>query len=145
MAINNKPIFGGSADSATVNISTANTSTAAVASPADAADFRLLFTAGGDGAFIDEIQLQWIGTGTPAAGIFNVWVTDTSNANARIYRMNATTANSGAISATVIGGQFNYQFANFNLKAGQRVYVSQTVLAANTTLNVTVFGGQYAA
>jgi hypothetical protein len=144
MAVNNKPIFGGIVESGVVNISTANTSTAQVNSPADAADFRLLFTAGANGGFIDEIQLQWIGTGTPSAGIFNIWITDTSNANARIYKMNTTTANTGAISTTVIGGQFVYTFTNFNVKAGQRVYVSQTVIAANTTLNVTLFGGQFA-
>jgi len=126
------------------NVSVANTSNAAVASPADATDFRLLFTAGTNGGFIDEIIYQVIGTGTQAAALMNIWQTEADGSDARVIK--TVTIAAGSAQSTIVAGQSastSFQFKN--LQAGVEVYVSFTVVSASCTWNVVVNGGQFEA
>ena len=144
MAVNiNKVLSGGLPETITKNISTANTATAEVASPADASDFREIFEAGVNGGFYDGILIQWIGTGTQTAHIIYIWETDSAGANARIVEGHTFTTMSAAISATNLGTKrfLPYNFAN--LTPGTKVFVSSTVVSASCSCNVTLRGGQF--
>jgi hypothetical protein len=144
MAANQRPVFALKPVTPTVNISTANTSNAVVASPSDAADFRQLYDCTCvDGAKITTIAVQFIGTGTSGTGIVNLWVTDTSGADARVRRMITIPAASGAISATLAGQYIETIFLDFQIAFGQKIFVSLTALAANTTLNVAASIGEF--
>lgn len=143
MAINNNPIFPGIPSGETKNISTANTSNAVVASPADGESFRLLFTAGGNGGFVSQIDYQAIGTGTPEATLLNVWLTDTNGKNAMVVRT-ITVAAGSAMSATTAGVYGSIFLPGYELAPGRAMYVSFTALAANVTYNVSALNtGQY--
>lgn len=144
MAQNSKPLFGSTPLTTIANVSVAKTSLVEIASPADAPDLRLLYTAPTDGGFIDAIDYQAIGTGTPAASIMNIWITDTAGANARIWQM-ITVASGSAISTTVKGVSGSQGLNYMNLKAGQKIFASFTALASNITYNVTAFCGDYTA
>lgn len=145
MPANQRPVFALVPKTPVVNLSTANTSNAVVASPSDAADFRLLYDCTvAEGSKITLIALQFIGTGTPAAGILNIWLTNSSGANARVIRMYAFAAASGAISTTVIGPYAEIAFQDLQIQNGQKLFVSVTTLAANTTLNVRASIGDFA-
>lgn len=145
MAANTKPIFALDPVTKVVNLSGANTATAAVTSPADGTDFRELYSCAiTEGAKCTLIAYQFIGTGTPSAGIFYIWLTDTAGANARIIRSVAFTALSGAISTTLPGQYAEITFADFQVMNGQKIFVSVTTLAANTTLNVRSSIGEFA-
>jgi len=145
MAANQRPVFALTPKTPTANISVANTATAAVASPADATDFRQVYQCSTiEGSKITLIAYQFIGTGTPSAGIFNIWLTDTSNANARVIRSVAVSVAAGAITTTLPGPYAELTFSDFQLQNGQRIYVSLTTLAANTTLNVRASIGDFA-
>ena len=144
MAANQRPVFSLLPINPIVNLSVANTSNAVVASPADGTDFRLLYAcAKTDGAKVGTIGFQWIGTGTPAAGILNIWLTDTSGNNARVRRMYAFPISAGAISTTVQGNYIEISFLDFQVSNGQEIFVSVTTVAANTTLNVFASIGEF--
>lgn len=144
MATNQRPVFALTPVTKAVNLSTANTATAAVTSPADAADFRELYSCTkAAGAKLTLIAYQFIGTGTPSAGIFYIWLTDTAGANARIIRSSAFTALSGAISTTLPGQYAELTFPDLQVGNGQKIFVSVTTLAANTTLNVRSSVGEF--
>ena len=141
---NFSPVFSLIPVNPIVNLSVANTSNAVVASPADGTDFRLLYTcAKTAGAKVGTIGFQWIGTGTPAAGILNIWLTDTSGNDARVRRMYAFPISAGAISTTVQGNYIEISFLDFQVSNGQEIYVSVTTMAANTTLNVFASIGEF--
>lgn len=145
MPANFRPVFALSPKTPFANLSAANTATAAVASPSDSTSFRNLYTcAVTEGAKLTLITYQFIGTGTPSAGIFYVWLTDTSNANATIIRSVLFSAGSGAISTTLPGPYAEITFSDLQLQNGQRIYVSVTTLAVNTTLNVRASIGEFA-
>jgi len=145
MAANQRPVFALKPVTPTANLSGANTATAAVASPADGTDFRLLYTCGvTEGAKLTLLAYQFIGTGTPSAGIFYIWITDTAGANARIIRSSAFLALSGAISTTLPGQYAELTFSDLQIQNGQKIFVSVTTLAANTTLNVRASLGEFA-
>lgn len=144
MAVEHRAIFGGKPISPIVNLSVAKSSNAVEAAPVDATDFRLLFTAGAEGGFIDAIDYQFVGTGTPGAAILNIWVTDNAGANARVMR--SITVAAGSAMTTSVPGPFIQTAFNFaNLEPGCKVFCSITALAANTTLNVIAWAGQYTA
>lgn len=144
MATNQRPVFALDPVTKVVNISGANTATAAVVSPADGTDFRELYScAVTEGAKCTLIAYQFIGTGTPSAGIFYIWLTDTSGANARIIR-SVLFSGSSAISTTVPGPYAEITFTDLQIQNGQKIFVSVTTLAANTTLNVRCSIGEFA-
>ena len=149
MAVNNFPIFGGKPETNIANITSGNTSSLVVASPADATNFKLLFTAGTNGGWIDQFTYKWISTASPASGTPNacviyLWLTDSTGLNARIYHSYSVTAGS-AMSATVAGKEESFVYNFANLAAGVKVFASVSQIAANTSLNAVVEGGQFEA
>jgi hypothetical protein len=144
MPANQKPVFALTPKTPVVNLDTANTSTAAVASPSSSGSLRELYAcAVPEGAKVSLIAYQFIGTGTPSAGIVYIWLTDSSGANARIIR-NVAFGSGSAISTTIPGGSNEITFTDFQLQNGQKIFVSVTTLAANTTLNVRASVGEFA-
>lgn len=144
MAVNNSPVYAGIASSKTVNVSVARTTDTEIGAPADATDLRLLFTAGTNGGAYYRLLWNVVGTGTPAAAVINLWETDETGANARVVQSFYNTAGL-AISTTQTGTTGYADFKSAELQAGQKVFVSITVLAANTTLNVTLRSAQFTA
>ena len=144
MAQNTKPIFGSYPEIVIKNVSVANTLNSIIANPVDGTSLALLFTAGSDNGFIDAIDFQEIGTGTPGNSIMNIWVKDATGANAQIA-YSVTVTGGSAITTTVPGVYKSTLFNFMNLKAGQKVFVSFTAIATNVTYNVIAYTGQYSA
>jgi hypothetical protein len=144
MATNQRPVFALIPKTPVVNIDTANTSNAAVATPTDSGSFRELYScAVAEGAKCTTIAMQFVGTGTPSAAILNIWLTDSSGADARVIRMQ-TIVSGSAITSTVPGQFLEIIFPDFQIQNGQKIFVSLTTLAANTTLNVRASIGEFA-
>jgi hypothetical protein len=119
-----------------------------IASPAESTSFIKIYeTPSGtdEGGGIDKIQYQFIattGTPTTSACIIYLWVTDASGNNARAVESIIQAA--GALISNTVSGPMNYlMLNNMNLQPGQHVYASVTVLAANTQLNISSYGGYY--
>lgn len=145
MPANQRPVFALLPKTPVVNIDTANTSTAAVASPSSSGNFRELYACAiTEGAKLTTIAYQFIGTGTPSAGIFYIWLTDNTGANARVIRSYQFAAAAGAISTTLAGSYVEISFLDLQIQNGQKVFVSVTTLAVNTTLNVRASVGEFA-
>jgi len=144
MAVNNSPVFAGIASSKTVNVSVAKTTDTEIGAPADATDLRLLFTAGVNGGAYYRLLWNVVGTGTPTNAIIHLWETDETGANARVVQ-SFFTPTGLAISTTQSGSSGFADFKSAELQAGQKVFVSVTALAANTTLNVTLRSAQFTA
>jgi len=142
MAVNKVPLSGGKADGVIGNISAARTGTSVIASPSAGTDLILLFTAGTYGGFIDYIPWQFIGTSQQAAALIYLWKTDTSGANAQIFRVITVSAAAAAMSNTNKGPN-GIESINKNFAAGVKVYASLSVLTASGTLNVDCDGGQF--
>lgn len=142
MAANNWSLYGGIPVSKIANVSTADTSNAVKAAPSDGAALRLLLTGATEGSFINEIDVQPIGTGTPNACIMHLWKTDNAGANAQVFRSIVIPV-SAAISTTVPGTFQATVFNLENIEAGVAIYVSFTLIAANTSYNVTLLGGHF--
>jgi hypothetical protein len=147
MAANYSQVLsGGKADGLIKRITTARTSVATIASPADASDLRLLFTAGTNGGFVDMLSYQFVGTGTQAATIVYFWLTDETGANAELWPdYSQLVAGGSAMSNTVMGQRIQVPVSFGNLKAGQAVYSSVSVLSANCECIVDARGGQFEA
>lgn len=143
MAINKDPLFGGLPDTLIINVGTAKTAIAAVADPSADAGLFKVFEATTNGGFIVALEYQAISTGTPGATILNIWTTDAAGANAQVYKQIAIAANTAAVSTTVPGVSGTILLPYLNIQDGVCVYVSITVLAANTTYNVQCWGGQF--
>jgi hypothetical protein len=144
MATNQRPVFAYNPKTPVVNISAANTSNAEVASPSDSTSFRELYVSPVTaGSKVTSIAFQFVGTGTVSAGIANIWLTNNAGANARVVRMVTIPLAAGAISNTVPGYYVEVAFQDFQLEDGQKIFVSVTTLAANTTLNVRASIGDF--
>lgn len=143
MAANqNKLLSGGLAQGLTKRVTVARTSVATIASPADATDMRLLFTAGTEGGFIDEIGYQVVGTGTQAASLVYIWRATAANANAEII-YTFTVAAGSAMSNTVPGARATWNPAFENLPSGETIYATVSVLSANCEFVVWSRGGSF--
>ena len=147
MAANqNKVLSGGKADGLTKRITTARTAVAVIASPADAVDLRLLFTAGTNGGFIDQLAYQFVGTGTQLATLIYFWITDTAGANAQIMPNLIQAIAAGSAMSNTVKGQSGVIYPPFeNYAAGRVVYASVSVLSASCELIVEAKGGQFEA
>jgi hypothetical protein len=147
MAVNTLPLSFGKVETKTAAVTTAKTAETDIGSPADAADLRLLFTAGTNGGGYDTIEYQVVSTsGTPTqlASKINIWETDSSGANARIVRQVAVGVGS-AISTTAIGQNGIIQMNRADLPSGTKVFTSVEVVTANCQWNFTLRGGQFEA
>jgi len=148
MAVNTLPLSFGTVTTTTAAITVAKTAEAEIASPADATDLRLLFTAGANGGGYDTIEYQVVDSGaadpTQAASKICIWETEADGTDARIIRQVAVAAGS-AISTTVIGQNGIITFNRADMASGTKVFVSVTVVTANCTWNFTCRGGQFTA
>lgn len=145
MAANqNKILSGGKADGLIKRITTARTSVATIASPADAVDLREIFVAGTNGGFIDEIGYNVVGTGTQAASLVYIWRTTTSNSNAEIIY--AFTVAGGSAMTNTVKGQTERWYPPFeNIASGERIYISASIISTNCEFVVWARGGQFEA
>lgn len=147
MAVNTLPLSFGQVESYTKEISVARTGETVIASPASATDQADLFTAGTNGGGYDTIEYQFcISSGTPtqAATKILIWETDTSGANARVVRQIAVAAGS-AMGTTVAGQNGIITFNRADLKSGQKVFATVTVVTTNVICNLTIRAGQFEA
>ncbi len=146
MAVNTLPLSFGKVATTTAAVTVAKTSEADIASPADATDLRLLFTAGTNGGGIDTIEYQVVDGGsadpTQAASKINIWETGADGTDARIVRQVAVSAGS-AISTTVAGQNGIITFNRADYPSGTKVFVSVTVVTTNCQWNFTCRGGQF--
>ncbi len=145
MAANqNKVLSGGKADGLVKRVTTAKTAVTTIASPADAADLRLIFTAGTNGGFLDEIGYNVVGTGTQAAALVYVWRSTIANANAEIIY--AFTVAAGSAMTNTVKGQTDRWWPPFeNIASGENYYISVSVLSSNCEFVVWGRGGQFEA
>lgn len=144
MAANyNQNLSAGKADGDVKTITTANTSTADVSSPADGVDFRLVFTADAtNGGCVLEIGYHVRGTGTQAAGLIFIWKTG-SDGIAR--KVDSFTVAAGSAQSTTVDGQRDVKTKSFeNLPPGIKIFMSATVVSANCQFVVWANGGSFA-
>lgn len=145
MAVNTLPLSFGKVATTTAAITVAKTAETDIASPADATDLRLLFTAGTNGGGIDTIEYQVIsttGTPTQAASKIMIWETEADGTDARIVRQVAVAAGS-AISTTAAGQNGIITFNRADMPSGTKVFVTVSVVTANCQWNFTCRGGQF--
>jgi hypothetical protein len=148
MAANIYPIFYLRPFCIAKSLTAALTNINNVASPSESTSFVKIYetpTGTDEGGGIDKVQYQFIatsGTPTPSACIIYLWVTDASGNNAKAVEAIIQAAGA-AISNTIPGPLRFITFNNLNLQPGQHVYASVTVLAANTQLNISSYGGYY--
>lgn len=143
MPLNHKPVFANVLNNKQKTISVAKTTFGVEAAPADSTSFRELITAPTGGCVITRFQYQFIPTtGTPitAACLLNIWLTDTAGINAIVLKSIKVLATT-AMTTTNPGACNTEFFEQFNLQAGQKIFVSVTALTANTECNVFLFGG----
>lgn len=143
MAQNNRPVFANSVNNEYATLSVANTSGSTVTNPVDSTSFRKLITAPAGGTYLTRIDYLVTATsGTPAsaAARFNLWITDITGLNARIFNSYQLPL-VAAINNTIPGAANTIFFEQLVLQEGQQIYASVTVLTANTELNVVAFGG----
>jgi len=145
MAVNTLPLSFGKVATITAAITVAKTAETDIASPADATDLRLLFTAGTNGGGYDTIEYQVIttsGSPTQLASKINIWETEADGTDARIVRQ-VTVAAGSAISTTVAGQNGIITFNRADMPSGTKVFVTVTVVTANCQWNFTCRGGQF--
>jgi hypothetical protein len=147
MAVNTLPLSFGKVESTTAAITVAKTAETDIASPADATDLRLLFTAGTNGGGIYTIEYQVIstsGTPTQAASKIMIWETKADGTAARIVRQ-VPVAVGSAINTTANGQNGIITFNRADYPSGVLVFVSVSVVTANCQWNFTCRGGQFEA
>jgi hypothetical protein len=145
MSVNvNKVLSGGKVDGLTKRLTAARTSVATIAAPVDATDLRLLFTAGANGGFVDEIGYNIVGTGTQLAALVYIWRTDASGANAEVVDRFIVTV--GTAMTNTNPGQRDVKTPSFeNMASGEKIFISISVLSASCECAVWVRGGQFEA
>lgn len=144
MAANyNQLLSAGKASSVIANISTARTGVDNIASPADGTDLRKVFDANAtNGGCVLEVGYRVIGTGTQAASLVYVWLTDSAGANAKIIDI-FTVAAGSAMSNTVPGQTETKTYTFKNLEPGCDIWMSVSVVSASCSFNVWCMGGQF--
>ena len=145
MAQNNRPVFANLVNNGYETISGATSSAGTIASPTSTTDFRELIESpvGSGGTYvarIDYIVTATSGTPASAAARLNLWITDTSGLNARIFQSIQIPV-VASITATIPGAGNTIFFEQLVLEEGQKLYASVTLLTAGTELNVIVYGG----
>jgi hypothetical protein len=133
MPANTKPIFALSPETRLAAI----TGTTTDKSGATTANIVDLVTATTDGTKVTQIKYKHVGNST--AGIFLVWVTDTSGANPRLLAESTYAAITS--SATVATAEGTLIFNDLQLKSGQKIQVGATT--ATTNIHVTAQIGNF--
>ena len=133
MAQNTRPVFALTPET-TLAVITAATTDKSGATTTNIVD---LVTAAADGTKITQIKFKHVGTST--AGIFLVWVTDTSGNNPRLLSEAVYAAITS--SNTVATAEATLFYADLQLKSGQKIRVGSTT--ANTNIHVTAQIGNF--
>lgn len=127
MAANQEPVFALKPEAVRAVITLA-TGDRSGATPANLVE---LFTATTDGTKCTKIRFKH--TGASTAGFYLIFTTDTAGANLRLYaEVQILAANP---SSTIACHEGNYIDKDFQLKAGQKVFVGAT--SATSTIHVT--------
>ena len=146
MAANKNLILsGGKADGCSIRrLTTARTSVATIASPAQDVDMAEIFVAGTNGGFVNQIGFQFVGTGTQAATLVYFWLTNTSGTNAELDPdLTQVVAAMAVMSNTAKGTSLRITLPFHDLAAGRKMFATVPVLSANCELIVDAKGGQF--
>jgi hypothetical protein len=134
MAANTNPIFALIPETKVNCIITAATTDK---SGATATNIKDLVTAATDGTKVTWIKFKHVGNST--AGIFLIWITDTSGNNLTLFYEQTYTAITS--STTVATAEGTIIFNDLQLKSGQKIKVASTT--ATTNIHVTASIGDF--
>lgn len=131
MAANFQPVFALKPETKVNCIITATTTDKSGATTTNIKD---LLTAATDGTKVTWIKFKHAGNST--AGIFLIWITDTSGANPTFfYEQSYTTITSGTTTSTAEG---TIIFNDLQLKSGQKIQVAATVVTSNIHVTASI-------
>jgi hypothetical protein len=133
MAQNTNPVFALLPETARAVITTATTDK----SGATTTNLVELVAAAADGTKVTRISYKHVGTST--AGVFMVFITDTSGANLRLYDEQIYSAVTSSNTVATAGGILIY--ADLQLKSGQKIFVGSTT--ANTNIHAFASKGDF--
>jgi len=133
MAANTNPVFALSPETKRAVITTATTDK----SGATTTNLVELVLAATDGTKVTRISYKHVGTST--AGIFMVFITDTSGANLRLYDEQIYSAVTSSNTAATAGGTLIYP--DLQLRSGQKIFVGATT--ANTNIHAFASTGDF--
>lgn len=124
MAANTNPVFALKPETRVNCIITATTTDKSGATTTNIKD---LLTASTDGTKVTWIKFKH--AGNSSAGIFLIWITDTSGANPTLFYEQTYTAITSSTTVTTAEGTII--FNDLQLKSGQKIQVAATVVTSN--------------
>lgn len=130
MAANYLPVYAIKPETRLATI----TGTTTDKSGATATNIVDLVTAATDGTKITRIKFKHVGNSS--AGIFLVWVTDTSGANPRLLYEQTFSAITSSTTVTTAEGEII--FNDLQLKSGQKIQVGATVVTSNIHVTASI-------
>ena len=123
MAANTSPLFALTPQIPAVTITGITTDK----SGATTANVKTLYTAATNGTKISQIGYKCLGNSS--AGLLLIWITDTSGLNPFLFEeivIGAVTSSSTVAAAKVVNS-----YTDLELKSGQQIWVSATVVTTN--------------
>ena len=133
MAQNTSPVFALIPNTTRAVITTATTDK----SGATTTNLVELVAAAADGTKVTRIVYKHVGTST--AGIFMVFITDTSGANLRLFDEQLYSAVTSSNTVATAGGTLIYP--DLQLRSGQKIFVGSTT--ANTNIHAFASTGDF--
>lgn len=131
MAANTNPIFALKPETK-VNVKI--TATTTDKSGATTTNIKDLVTGSTDGTKVTWIKFKHEGTST--AGIFLIWITDTSGANPTLFYEQTYTSITSSTTVTTAEGTLI--FNDLQLKSGQKIQVGATVVTTNIHVTASI-------
>lgn len=131
MAANFQPVFALKPETKVNCIITATTTDK---SGATQTNIKNLLTASTDGTKVTWIKFKHAGNST--AGIFLIWITDTSGANPTLFYEQSYTSITS--SSTVTTAEGTITFNDLQLKSGQKIQVGATVVTTNIHVTASI-------
>lgn len=130
MAANTSPIFALTPETRLGTITTATTDK----SGATTTNLVDIVTGAVDGTKITQVKYKHVGNSS--AGIFMLFITDTSGANHRLYAESTYTAITS--STTVATAEGTLFFRDLQLKSGQKLVAGATVVTTNIHVTASI-------
>ena len=131
MAANTSPVFALKPETKVNCIITATTTDKSGATTTNIKD---LLTAATDGTKVTQIKYKH--AGNSSAGIFLIWITDTSGSNPTLYYESTFSAITS--STTVATAEGTITFNDLQLKSGQKIQVAATVVTSNIHVTASI-------
>ena len=131
MAANTNPVFALKPETRVNCIITATTTDKSGATTTNIKD---LLTASTDGTKVTQIKFKHVGNSS--AGIFLIWITDTSGANPTLFYEQTYTAITSSTTVTTAEGTII--FNDLQLKSGQKIQVAATVVTTNIHVTASI-------